>query len=244
MCSRLADREGVPVRDVLVADASRRTTTLNAYVSGFGARGVSSSTTTWSTTCRATRWCRWWPTSSPTPSTVTWWSDPALGAVGALAGVGLLGLVVGRGPLRRRYGAGLAAGAVTVPLVIALVDVGSLLASPVQNGISRRIETRADVDALKATDDPVAFEAMQLMLARRSLSDPTPPALSQWWFGSHPTTLERIGVARRFAVAQQEVEPRDAWIESQVSWKREPHAAAEGVRSQVLRRRAAPTRPA
>ena len=35
-CSPLADEEGVPVQDVLVADASRRTTTLNAYVSGFG----------------------------------------------------------------------------------------------------------------------------------------------------------------------------------------------------------------
>ena len=32
----LADEEGVDVSDVLVADASRRTTTLNAYVSGFG----------------------------------------------------------------------------------------------------------------------------------------------------------------------------------------------------------------
>ena len=32
----LADTEGVHVDDVLVADASRRTTTLNAYVSGFG----------------------------------------------------------------------------------------------------------------------------------------------------------------------------------------------------------------
>jgi len=32
----LADEEEVPVEDVLVADASRRTTTLNAYVSGFG----------------------------------------------------------------------------------------------------------------------------------------------------------------------------------------------------------------
>ena len=32
----LADEEGVEVDDVLVADASRRTTTLNAYVSGFG----------------------------------------------------------------------------------------------------------------------------------------------------------------------------------------------------------------
>ena len=32
----LAREEGVPVSDVLVADASRRTTTLNAYVSGLG----------------------------------------------------------------------------------------------------------------------------------------------------------------------------------------------------------------
>ena len=32
----LAERDGVPVDDVLVADASRRTTALNAYVSGFG----------------------------------------------------------------------------------------------------------------------------------------------------------------------------------------------------------------
>ena len=32
----LAEKEKVPVSDVLVADASRRTTTLNAYVSGFG----------------------------------------------------------------------------------------------------------------------------------------------------------------------------------------------------------------
>ena len=33
----LAERAGVPVRDVLVADASRRTTKVNAYVSGLGA---------------------------------------------------------------------------------------------------------------------------------------------------------------------------------------------------------------
>ena len=33
----MAARDGVPARDVLVADASRRTNSLNAYVSGFGA---------------------------------------------------------------------------------------------------------------------------------------------------------------------------------------------------------------
>ena len=33
----LAEESGVPVQDVLVSDASRRTTALNAYVSGLGA---------------------------------------------------------------------------------------------------------------------------------------------------------------------------------------------------------------
>src|SRR6185295_648187 len=32
----MAARDGVPVKDVLVADASRRTNALNAYVSGLG----------------------------------------------------------------------------------------------------------------------------------------------------------------------------------------------------------------
>jgi STE24 endopeptidase len=37
---------------------------------------------------------------------------------------------------------------------------------------------------------------MQRQLALRSLADPTPPAWSQFWFGSHPTTLTRIAIAR------------------------------------------------
>ena len=83
-----------------------------------------------------------------------------------------------------------------VPLVLALLAIGSLLASPAQNTISRQIETRADVDALRATQDPEAFAAMQRQLALRSLADPTPPAWSQFWFGSHPTALIRIAIAR------------------------------------------------
>jgi STE24 endopeptidase len=75
------------------------------------------------------------------------------------------------------------------------VAVAGLLASPVQNGISRRIETRADVDAIVATRDPDAFVAVQRELATRSLADLTSPAWSQFWFGSHPTTRERIAIA-------------------------------------------------
>ena len=184
---RLADEEGVPVDEVLVADASRRTTTLNAYVSGFaGTRRVVlydnlvddvPEDEVLSVVAHELAHARHDDVLVGT----------ALGATGAAAAVGLLGLLLGR----RRLG-----DPATVPLLLALFVAGSLLAQPVQNGISRRIETRADVDALAFTQDPEAFVALQRRLAERSLADPTPPAWSQWWFGSHPTVLVRVALAR------------------------------------------------
>jgi STE24 endopeptidase len=116
-----------------------------------------------------------------------------LGAAGAILGTGLLGLLLPAGGDRRDI-----RDPRTVPRLLALVALAGLLAAPVQNGVSRRIEARADVDALRATKDPAAFVEMQVELARRSLADPTPPRWSTFWFASHPTTLERIAVARRF----------------------------------------------
>lgn len=188
---RLADREHVHVDDVLVADASRRTTTLNAYVSGFGG------------TRRVVVYDNLLDDlpDDQVLSVVAHELGHArhddvvigslLGAAGALAGVGLLGLVVG--PLGRRRPMGDPA---LVPLLLALLAIGTVLASPLENAVSRQIETRADVDALEATHDPQAFIAMQRQLSLRALADPTPPAWSQWWFGSHPTTLTRIAIAR------------------------------------------------
>ncbi len=182
----LADEEGVQVGDVLVADASRRTTTLNAYVSGFGSsRRVvvydnlvdqEDQPVVLSVVAHELAHARH-------DDVLT---GSLLGAAGALLGVGLLALLAGGVGDPRR-----------VPRVLALVAVATLLASPVQNGISRQIETRADVDALRTTDDPASFIELQKQLARKSLADPTPPAFSQFWFGSHPTGLQRIALAER-----------------------------------------------
>jgi len=185
----LADREGVHVDDVLVADASRRTTTLNAYVSGFGS---SRRVVVYDNLVDGTSGVDDREALSVVAHELGHarhddvLTGSLLGAAGALLGVGLLGLVPGGVADPRR-----------VPLLLALVAVATLMTSPVQNGISRRIETRADVDALRATDDPEAFIEVQKELARRSLADPTPPAWSQFWFGSHPTGLMRIALAQR-----------------------------------------------
>jgi STE24 endopeptidase len=192
---QLAKTEGVHVDDVLEADASRRTTTLNAYVSGFGS------------TRRVVLYdnlVRDVP-QDQVLSVVAHELGHArhndvltgslLGAAGAVTGVGLLGLVLGGRRGRNPEMQKTAGDPAVVPRVLALVAVAGLLASPVQNGISRRIETRADVDALLATHDPDAFIAVQRQLAARSLADLTSPAWSQFWFGSHPTTRERIAIA-------------------------------------------------
>ena len=189
----LADREGVEVDDVLVADASRRTTTLNAYVSGFGStRRIVvydnlvqdlGQDETLSVVAHELAHARHEDVLIGT----------ALGAAGAALGVGLLGLLV---PGRRGGGV---SDPRSVPRVLVLVALAGLLSSPLQSGISRQIETRADVDALRATQDPDAFVSLQQHLARRSLADLTPPRWSQWWFGSHPTTMQRIAEAERAA---------------------------------------------
>jgi len=194
----LADQEGVPVDGVLVSDASRRTTTLNAYVSGFGGSR------------RIVLYDNLVDGLSPDEALSVVAHELAhaqhddvligslLGFAGAFVATGLLGLVLGASRIRRRYASTRVASLpVGVPLLMALVTVGGFLSGPVQNTVSRQIETRADVDALMATNDGATFVAMQRQLSLRALSDPTPPRWSQLWSGSHPTTLQRVAVARR-----------------------------------------------
>jgi STE24 endopeptidase len=193
---RLAAIEHVPIHDVLVADASRRTTTLNAYVSGFGdtRRVVLYDNLVRDEPRRVTLSVVAHELGHARNHDVV--IGTALGAAGAALGSGLLGLLFSRRWLLDRAGATDAGAPEVVALLLALAAVGSLVASPVQNTVSRAIEARADRSALEATHDYTAFTEVQKQLSLRSLSDPTPPALSQFWFGSHPTALQRIGIAR------------------------------------------------
>jgi STE24 endopeptidase len=192
----LASVEHVHLDDVLVSNASRSTTELNAYVSGFGStrRLVLYDTVLHDLPRDQVLAIVAHELGHARQDDVL--TGSVLAALGTTLGVGLLGLAVA--VVRRRPG-GLCDPSV-VPLVLALVALGTVLSSPVQNGLSRRIETRADVASLEATRDPAAFVRMQRELALHSLSD-DPPAWSQFWFGSHPTTLQRIAIARQLGRA-------------------------------------------
>jgi len=194
----LAARDGVPVEEVLVADASRRTTALNAYVSGFGSsrRIVVYDTLLERATDEEVELVVAHELGHADERDVL--VGTLLGALGAAAAVCALALVLSWTPLLRRAGADGMADPRVVPVVLALVAVTSLLVAPASNLVSRAIEARADVHALDLTGDPRTFIATQKRLALSNLSDLDPHPLAYAFFASHPSVTERLSLAREW----------------------------------------------
>lgn len=191
----LAEENGTPVQDVLVSDASRRTTALNAYVSGFGStrRIVLYDTTLEQLPAEEIESIAAHELGHVVHRDVL--TGTLVGALGAGAAVALAGWLLSWTPLLRRAGVPSPADPAVVPLVLLLVSGGGLLATPVQNLVSRQVEARADLRALDLTGDAGTFVATQRALAATNLGDPDPPAAWQWFFGSHPTAAQRIAFA-------------------------------------------------
>ncbi|MEV6973080.1 M48 family metalloprotease [Kitasatospora sp. NPDC093806] len=192
----LAERDDVRVRDVLVADASRRTTALNAYVSGLGA------------TRRIVAYDTLLSTAEPREVELVVAHElghvkhrdvltgTVLGAVGAAVVVALLGLATGWDGLLSAAGAADAADPRSLPLLAACAALLGALSGPVQCAVSRRVETRADRHALELTSDTEQFIAMQRRLALTNVSDVDPPRVLELLFATHPSATRRIAAAR------------------------------------------------
>jgi STE24 endopeptidase len=194
----LADRDGVPVDEVLVADASRRTTALNAYVSGFGStrRIVVFDTLVRDATPEQVGLVVAHELGHAEEQDVL--TGTLLAALGGAAAICLLALLLSWTPLLRRAGADGPADPRVVPLLLALAAVGMLLAAPADNLVSRRIEARADVHALDLTRDVETFVATQQRLAVANLSDLDPHPLAYAFFATHPGVTERLALAREW----------------------------------------------
>ncbi|MCU1692630.1 MAG: Zn-dependent protease with chaperone function [Frankiales bacterium] len=195
----LADRDGVPVEDVLVADASRRTTALNAYVSGFGPsrRIVLYDTLVKTSTPREVELVVAHELGHAKADDVG--RGTLLGALGAAGGVCLLGLLLSSPWLRRRAGVDGPGDARGVALLSFLVAAASFVTLPAVNLATRHVEARADVHALDLTQDPETFARSEVRLSTVNLSDLDPPALVYGLFSTHPTGPQRLQLAREWA---------------------------------------------
>ena len=209
----LAERVGTPLEDVLVADASRRTSTLNAYVSGYGAtrRVVLYDTLLEQASEQEIRLIVAHELGHAARGDVP--RGTATGALGAAAGACALYLVLTSPRVQRRAGLAAAQDTAADPRLIAVallaILVMSQLGGPVQMLVSCRVETRADVASLEATRDPAGFVVMQRRLSLANLSDLDPPPLVFALFSSHPTGPQRIALARTWTRVVDVAEPPD-----------------------------------
>lgn len=192
----LIAKAGIPVKEILVMDASLQSKHTNAYFSGFG----------------STRRIVLYDTllQKHTPPEIEsilgheighWVHDHivvglTIGTVAAAIGLGvlsaLLGALVGRGPWKLRSPhdpAGL-------PLILLVLFAASWLEMPAQNAISRHFERQADAMALELAGQREAFIEAERRLARNNLANVAPPPWNVWLFASHPTAVQRIGMAK------------------------------------------------
>jgi STE24 endopeptidase len=197
----LSEQAGVPVRDVLVADASRRTRKENAYVSGLGG------------TRRVVLY-----------DTLVARNDPAharlvvahelghrrmrhvakgtlLGMMGAAGSVVVLWVLLRAGPVLRAIDASGPGDPRVVPFVLLVASLLQLIGMPLLAALSRRWESAADRFSLELTGNVRAFEDAHRALAVSNLADLDPPRAIYLAMFSHPTPPERIDAGRRWGEA-------------------------------------------
>jgi STE24 endopeptidase len=195
----LVKRAGVDVGEVYRVDASRRTTAANAYVNGLGhskrvvlfdnlitnfprdqVRVVVAHELGHQKHNDVLRGLAWLALVAPAGTFLT---QRLAEAFGRRQGLGDPGVRPGPAALP------------AIALAVAIATFGFTVAS---NVLSRQVEASADSFSLRLTNDPGAFVQFEQRLAVQNVSDPDPPPVWQALFGTHPTTLQRIGIGKAY----------------------------------------------
>ncbi|WP_203227556.1 M48 family metallopeptidase [Calorimonas adulescens] len=192
MVKELADKAGIPVNQVLIMDASRRTTKANAYFTGIG---------------RIKRIVLYDTLLKDYPE------DEVRAVIAHEMGHWRQGHIV-KGLLESSLG-------ILIMLLILhtfmKIDIhfngsyppylwayltlffvlASYIANPIYNYESRRMETEADRISVMLTEDPNSVIKLQVDLAKRNLSDMSPPLFIEWFAYTHPSTMHRIEMVEK-----------------------------------------------
>lgn len=188
------DADGGTTTTLLVADASRRTTRQNAYVSGLA----------------GTRRIVLFDTLLERPPEEVALivahevahernHDLLRGVLAGAAGL-VVAVVVVHLVLQRRVRSGRQRsmadprGAV---VVVAVVMVFTVVTLPMVSWTSRRAEAAADLGSLRLSGATAEYCAVQRGLVERNLSDPAPPTWERLWWWTHPPAASRLELASR-----------------------------------------------
>ncbi len=192
----LAARAGVPVREILVADASRRTRKENAYVSGLlrTRRIVVFDTLLGKSDPEEIRAVVAHELGHRRARDVA--RGTALAALGAAATVLVLAVLLRSDAVASAVGASGPSDPRIAPFVLLVATGLQLAAVPLASAISRRWEAAADRAGLELTGDAEGFTRVHRRLATANLSDLVPPRLIYLLLFSHPLPQERIAAAQ------------------------------------------------
>jgi STE24 endopeptidase len=189
MVRDLASRAEIPITEILVMDASRRTTKANAYFAGLG---TSKRIVLYDTLLHNFRLAQ---IKAVVAHEMAHWklghirTGVLLGSLATSVQLYVLSLLLGSSGVRY--------GLVPYPLrtwAVALLAMMliSFVASPAQTAVSRQMEQAADAMAVRLTEDPEGAVALQQDLAKTNRSDITPPAFIEWFAHTHHSPWRRI----------------------------------------------------
>lgn len=200
----LAERADVEVDDVRVNDASARTRSPNAIVSGLGStrRIVLFDTLVEGFPPEQVRLITAHELAHVDRRHIekaTLWAV-VLMLPAALFIAAVVGWRTGFAPTGRDAG-GRDLAVRRLAIIAATAVTLGFVATPLANWVSRAYEAEADWIMLQLTDDPASAIAFRQGRVDRAVAVPDPPRAIQFWFGTHPTSLDRIGLAERARAA-------------------------------------------
>jgi STE24 endopeptidase len=191
---RLADRAGIEGSRVFEVAKSEDTNAVNAYVAGFGG------------TKRIVLWDTILAKLNREQLLVVmghemghyvlghvWKSILSLSALIILALYAVhrtSGWLIAR--YRHRFGFSELADVASLPLILVLFSVATLVVTPVALAMQRHFEHEADRFGLEITRDNYAAATAFVTLQQENLGVPRPGRLYTWWRASHPTLGDRI----------------------------------------------------
>lgn len=201
----LSRQAGVRVGEVYVVDAASRTTAANAYVAGLGAtKRVVLYDTLIDDFSREER-----RQVIAHEFAHAHYDDLLTGLIWfsfvAFCSMFAVDLLARQLASRRGVEMTSAAGAA---MLIAATVVAIAISQPFANALSRKVEARADAYALQITGRPDSAIALEQSLTVQNLSRPDPPRWLNALFGTHPTPMRRIGMAK--SVELESARPRPA----------------------------------
>ena len=186
----ITGKASIEVKEVLVADASRKTNKANAYFTGIGGskrivvfdniiNNFSRKEALNVIAHEIGHWHYWHIVKSI-----------IIGIISGTAGLFLINAVFTYSSMVGDFK--------SILVIILLISIISFLSLPLQNAVSRTFERQADNFTMQATENPDAQIQLMLKLAESNLSNVSPHWYIKYFLYSHPPIMERIEAAKNF----------------------------------------------